>query len=125
MSLPTGSVPNRWPERNGLMFELRMSPPVGLPTVPNSGHTKKRKSRNSRIPPGIAMSSWRVQPRRGLTSSAPADGSASEGTCASASGSCAAIADPRVEDGVEQVGDQVGQDDDDSEHEDDPLHDED
>src|SRR3954454_1617996 len=126
MSWPTGSVPNRWPCENGSMFELRMLPPIGLPTGPISGHTKKRKSRKARIAPGITTSSERMQPRRREIGS-PAAGArvSAAGTCASASGSCAPIPDPRVEHRVQQVGDEVGEDDDDGEHEDDALHDED
>src|SRR5919201_7173529 len=125
MSLPTGSVPNTCPDENGAMFALRMLPPVGLPTGPTSGHTKNRNSSTIRIPPGIATSSERVHARRRAIGSPAAGASAIDGTRASASGSCAPIADPRVEDGVQQVGDQVGDDHDHREHEHDPLHDED
>src|SRR6266536_920927 len=125
MSLPTGSVPNRCPEVNGSMFASRMLPPMGRPTGPMSGQTKKASMRRVRMPAGMATSSERSQPRGGAWNSAPAGANAIAGTRASASGSCAAIADARVEDHVQQVGEQVGEHDDDGEHEHDPLHDED
>src|SRR5215216_4182766 len=127
MSLPTGSVPNRWPCENGSMFALRMLPPVGLPTGPMSGQTKNASSRTNRIPPGIAMSSDRVHPRRRAIGSPAAGDSVSAvvATCGSASGSCALIADPWVEHRVQEIGEEVAQHDDERQHEDDALHDED
>src|SRR5919198_3738852 len=125
MSLPTGSVPNRWPWLKGSMLALRMLPPVGLPTGPISGQTKKADSSRTRIPPGIAMSSEATHLRRRTVGSPAAGARVSAGTCPSASGSCALIADPRVEDGVKQVCDEVAEHDDDRQHEDDALHDED
>src|SRR6266545_6629478 len=115
MSLPTGSVPKRWPCENGSKFALRMLPPVGLPTGPMSGHTKNASSRTTSTPAGIATSSERIQPRRRAIGS-PAEGaSVIAGICASVSGSCAPIADPRVEHRVQEVGDEVAEHDDEGE----------
>src|SRR6266511_1028944 len=123
MSLPTGSVPNRCPDENGSMLASRMLPPVGLPTGPISGQTKNASSSTARIPAGIATSSERAHARRRANGSPAAGARTIEGTCASASGSCAPIADPRVEHRVQQVGDEVGEHDDDRQHEDDALDD--
>src|SRR3954447_25958794 len=106
MSLPTASVPRKWPSESAGWLASRMLPPVGAGTVPKSGHTKHKKKIRISTPAGIAIPSERAQPCRGETVGAPAAGIGMLGATG-ASGSYALITDSRIQHRVQQVGDQV------------------
>src|SRR5215831_1800154 len=84
------------------------------------GQTKQKKSSNSSTAAGIVISSVRSAPRaRENRPAAATSPPGSAGDSASATGT--AMADPRVEHVVGQVGGQVGQDDDGGEDQHDAL----
>src|SRR5690242_11386150 len=121
-SLPVASVPNRCPGENDGRFEFRMVPPVGEGTDAISGHRKHRNSTSptrkagSQIPPIV-----RSRPKRPAVAGLGATtvGSSAPGTVAVSVG--AAISHPGVEPGVQEIGDQIGDDHDQAEHEHRPL----
>src|SRR5690242_21477670 len=110
MSLPLSSVPRKCPGEKAGLRESRMSPPVGLGIGATSGRTKQAKKISAIRVSGATICSLRSQARwrTGASSSGMA--------IATARTSVTAIADPRIEHGIEHVGRQVGEHRDDGEY---------
>ena len=87
MSLPTVSVPRRWPEENAGRSESRMLPPTGLGTEPTIGHRKQAANTSTRTPAGSATRSERTHAGRPAAGSAAAAGMAMADSTGAVSGS--------------------------------------
>src|SRR4029078_7112755 len=109
--------PSRCPGENDGRRELSTSPPVGFGMGATSGRMEHAKKTSASRPTGRASWSRRhnLLERAGVASS----GMAAEDVRTSVT----AIADPRVEHGVQNVSHQVGEHGDNVEHEHDRLHD--
>src|SRR5689334_30094 len=111
VSRPMVSVPRMCPgEKGGLRVWVR-SPDSGSGTTPVSGRMKQPMRSAPRMTPGIHRSRSRRRSMAfsgdtGLDGSTAAPGKAPG--WAGCSGACTVMADPRVQHGVEHVGDQVG-----------------
>src|SRR5690606_5756455 len=99
MSFPFGSVPSRWPGENDGRLDSSTFPPTGAGIGNTTGPRKHARNTNAVRPAGTQRLSLRAHARRGR-------GASTSATVATGA-STAAIADPRVEYGVEQIGDEV------------------
>src|SRR5216684_3475525 len=117
MSLPTGSVPRMCPGENAGRPELRMLPPTGGGTGNSTGPRKHAPTIRTRMVAGIAISSVTAHPRLGRAGAPSTAGAPGPRSVGRTSGIGAAIPDPRVQDRIEQVGEQVREHHDESEDE--------
>src|SRR3954453_10677927 len=120
MSLPFGSVPRMCPGENAGWLLSRMLPPTGLGSDSSVGPRKQAITTKAISPAGIQVPRLLRRRRRPTLASAS---SISGAMAIDGAGSTTAIADPRVQDGVQQVDDQVGDHRDEREDHDRGLHD--
>src|SRR5687767_3303149 len=112
MSCPIRSVPNGWAAPGATLASPPASRPSGHSTGPRNANATRRRKRIIPASAARCRTNRRATVCHCLRASAPANPAASdEGAVATADKSVKA--DPRVEAGVEHVGHQVEQDDED------------